>query len=354
LVIRRSFRRRPAARAVEERPWCDGTAVAPPQRVLSRLAEAFFRIGRHLERAESTARLLEVASHTLLDGARDGDERRWERVIAMAGAEAAFRRRHAEASRETAFAFLGFCDENPDAILPSIARARESARTARDRLSREMWEDLNGFFLETHALRPDQALAAGPHRFCRLIEVGSQRFHGVTETTLPHDEGWHFLRAGRALERAETVARVLTVHVRWTLDPGQWTVVLRTLGADECRRRRHRNRIDPGKDAELLLLDAHHPRSLRFNVAVLDASLRAISRTIPAGDADEAESLTGRLHVTLEYDGIDDILGRGLAAFLDDVLGTCRAIGDGIARSYFRGDRTPASAAAQAAQAQQQ
>jgi uncharacterized alpha-E superfamily protein len=112
--------------------------------------------------------------------------------------------------------------------------------------------------------------------------------------------------------------------------------------------------MDPGKVAELLLLDPHHPRSLRFNVAVLDASLRAISQAIPAGDANEAERLTGRLHVTLEYDGIDDILGRGLAGFLDDVLGTCRAVGDGIARAYFRGERPRAGAAAQAAQAQQQ
>jgi uncharacterized alpha-E superfamily protein len=93
-----------------------------------------------------------------------------------------------------------------------IAKARENARTIRDYISREMWEDINSLYFTVNRFNPDEEMAAGPHRFCDAIRFGSHRFHGVTDATLPHDEGWEFLRIGWFIERAEMTARLVDVQ----------------------------------------------------------------------------------------------------------------------------------------------
>jgi uncharacterized alpha-E superfamily protein len=173
---------------------------------------------------------------------------------------------------------------------------------------------------------------------------GSHRFHGVSDATLLRDEGWHFLQAGQALERAEMTARTVDVQYHTLLDGlpttgepdyHQWMAVLKSVAAYEFYRRQYTSRIEPEKVAELLVMHPRHPRSVRFSVAALQAALRAISGAGPDGYANEAERLTGKLHDTLKYDRIADVFGRGLHPFLTDVLATCATIGDGISQSYF-------------------
>jgi uncharacterized alpha-E superfamily protein len=312
--------------------------------MLSRIADALFWTARCMERAEDTARILDVNYHMLLEGARDAHRVRWEPLIAIVGERERFFACYTEATPASVAEFLGFRPDNPNSIVACVSQARENARAIRDRLSREMWEDLNSLYHEVTRFPQDEVLTGSPHRFCNLVKLGSHRFGGVTAATLPRDEGWSFLQAGQALERAEMTARIVDVQYHRLLEglpPGgepdnhQWMAVLRSVAAYEFYRRQYRSRIVPEQVAALLVLHPRHPRSVRFNAAALEGALRAVSGTGPDAYANEAERLAGRLHDALKYDRIEDIFARGLHAYLDQVQRGCREIGDQIARSYF-------------------
>jgi len=312
--------------------------------MLSRIAESLFWLGRYIERAEDTARILDVTFHTLLEQKQQPRGMRWDPIISMAGEEALFRRSYHEPTTHNVFEFLAFSPDNPSSIMQCITKARENARTIRDRISREMWEDLNGLYFTLGRFDPKEETAAGPHRFCARTIFGSHRFHGVTDATLPHDEGWEFLRVGWALERAEMTARLVDVQYRNLLGPSlvgstpdnhQWMAVLKSVGAYEAYHREYHSPIEPARVAEMLILHPRHPRSVRFSGTEMQAGLRAISNTGPGNYANEAERLTGKVLESLRYDRIDDILRRGLHEYLTGTISMFNAIGDAIARSYF-------------------
>ena len=312
--------------------------------MLSRIAESLFWLARYIERAEGTARILDVNYHMLLEQSQQSYHLRWQPLIIMAGEEDRFRKLYSEVNAESVFEFLAFRHDNPSSIVQCISKARENARTIRDRISREMWEDINGLYYTLSQFVPREAIAAGPHRFCERVKFGSHRFHGVTDATLPHDEGWEFLRIGWSLERAEMTARLVDVQYHNlldgppaadALDNHQWMAVLRSVGAYEAYHRQYHPPLEPEKVAEMLILDHRHPHSIRFNVAEFQASLRAVSGSGRGSYANEAERLAGKLVERLSYDKIGEIFKQGLHGYLNDVVNMCGAIGDDIARTYF-------------------
>ena len=141
--------------------------------MLSRIAESLFWLARYIERAEDTARILDVNYHMLLEQSQRSYRLRWEPLIIMAGEENRFRQLYGEANAENVFEFLAFRQDNPSSIVQCIAKARENARTIRDRISREMWEDINGLYHNVSRFNPQDEIAAGPHRFCDEIKFGS-------------------------------------------------------------------------------------------------------------------------------------------------------------------------------------
>ena len=280
--------------------------------MLSRLAESLFWMGRYMERAEDTARLLDVHFHTLLEQSEQTYLLRWDSIINISGEHERFFECYDEATPQSVFEFLAFRESNPGSIVSCVTHVRENGRTIRERISRELWEDINSFYHRVRAFNPASEVPAGPHRFCTEVKFSSHQFRGVADDTLPHDEGWQFLRAGRALERAEKTARIVDVEYHTLLegktarqpDNHQWMAVLKSVAAYEVYRREFHSSIDPQKVAELLVLHPRHPRSIRFNIAELQASLQAISHAAPGTYSTEAERLTGKLHETLLYDQI--------------------------------------------------
>ncbi len=312
--------------------------------MLSRIAESLFWLARYIERAEDTARILDVNYHMLLEQSQQSYRLRWEPLIIMAGEEKLFRKSYDEANAENVFEFLAFRQDNPSSIVQCIAKARENARTIRDRISREMWEDINGLYYTVTRFNPQDEIAAGPHRFCDKIKFGTHRFHGVTDATLPHDEGWQFLRIGWSLERAEMTARLVDVQYQNLLDElpivgapdnHQWMAVLRSVGAYEAYHRQYHSTIEPEKVAEMLILHPQHPRSIRFSATEVQAGLRAVSGTGPGSYANEAERLAGKVVERLRYDKMEEIFKQGLHSYLNELLRMCGAIGEDIARTYF-------------------
>ena len=309
--------------------------------MLSRIADSLFWLARYMERAEDTARILDVNYHMLLE---EPERLRWDPLLVMAGDEGRFRELFEEANAHTVFEYLAFHPENPSSIVQCIARARENARTIRDRLSREMWEDINGLYHAVNGFDPQHEIPSGPHRFCDRVKFGSHRVHGVGDATLPHDEGWRFLQLGRYLERAEMTARLVDVQYQYLLDTPdpmgppdnhQWMAVLKSVGAYEAYRRKYYSQIRPEKVAEMLMLNQQHPRSILYSVAEVQTSLSALSGTRHGYYSNEAERLTGKLLEKLRYDKIEDIFALGLHSYLSDVLANCENIGKHVASCYF-------------------
>ncbi len=312
--------------------------------MLSRIAESLFWLARYIERAQGTARLLDVNYHMMLEQSQQPYRLRWDPLIEMAGEQFRFRELYTEANAENVFEFLAFRKDNPSSIVQCISKARENARGIRDRISREMWEDINGLFLAVSRFNPEEEIAAGPHRFCEKIKFGTLRFHGVSDATLPHDEGWEFLRIGWSLESAEMTARLVDVQYHNLLDAPaiggspdnhQWMAVLRSVGAFEAYHRQYHSAIEPQKVAEMMILHPLHPRSIRFNAAEIQSGLRAVSHTGAGSYANEAERLTGKVLERLRYDKIDEIFEQGLHSYLSDLSRMFGAIGEDIARAYF-------------------
>ena len=312
--------------------------------MLSRIAESLFWLARYIERAEGTARILDVNYHMLLEQSQHSYRLRWDPLLVMAGEEDRFRKLYSEANGENVFEFLAFSAGNPSSIVQCVAKARENARTIRDRISREMWEDINGLYHMVSRFVPRDEVRNGPHRFCDGVKFGAHRFHGVTYATLPHDEGWDLLRIGWALERAEMTARLVDVQYHnllegppaaAALDNHQWMAVLRSVGAYEAYHRQYHPQIEPERVAEMLILHPQHPRSIRFSAAEVQSGLRALSGSGRGSYANEAERLAGKLVERLSYDRIGDIFEHGLHGYLNEVLNLCGAIGDDIARTYF-------------------
>ncbi len=312
--------------------------------MLSRIAESLYWMARYMARAEDTARLLDVTYHMLLEQSLESYQLRWDAIITITGEQELFYSLYKEATPQNVFQFLAFREDNTDSVVMCLKRVRENARTIRDRISREMWEDVNSHYHRVLQFDPEDEVLSGPHRFCSEIVFGSHRFNGVAYGTLPHDDGWHFLQAGRALERVETTARIVDVEYHKLVeiplsvpqpDNHQWMAVLKSVAAYEIYRREYHSRIDPERVAELLILHPRYPRSVRYNLAALQKALSAISGNLSHSYKTEAERLTGKLHDSLVYERIEDIFARGLHPFLVDLQKTCRLIGADIARSYF-------------------
>lgn len=308
--------------------------------MLSRIADSLFWIGRYMERADNTARILDVNYHMLLEQPPNTYKLRWDPLIAVTGERTRFYQKFEEASAQTAFDFLGFSEENPNSIQQCIVNARENARAIRDRISRELWEDINSLYHRVTRMREQNEDLT---RFCDAVKRGGHRFHGVCDATLARDEGWHFVQAGCVLERAEMTARILDVHYHQLLEGPAvlnesrnhlWMAVLKSVAAFEFYKRQY-GQIEPMKVGELLLLDARHPRSVRFNLSALQSSLYAISGSVPGTYANEAERLTGKIHERLTYDSIEEIFAGGLHNFLTQLQEACRNIGEQITGAYF-------------------
>jgi uncharacterized alpha-E superfamily protein len=312
--------------------------------MLSRIAESLFWLARYIERAEDTARILDVNYQMLLEQSQDSYHLRWEPLIVMAGEEKLFRRLYSEVNAENVFEFLAFRKDNPSSIVRCIAKARENARTIRDCISREMWEDINGFYHMVSRFSARDELVAGPHRFCDKIKFATHRFHGVTDATSPHDEGWQFLRIGWSLERSEMTSRLVDVQYQNLLDElptvgapdnHQWMAVLRSVGAFEAYHRQYHSSIEAEKVAGMLILNPQHPRSIRFSTGEVQSGLRAISGTGPGFYANEAERLAGRVVERLNYDKIEEIFKQGLHSYLSELSEMFGLMGSDIARNYF-------------------
>jgi uncharacterized alpha-E superfamily protein len=311
--------------------------------MLSRVAESIHWMGRYIERAENVARFIDVNLNLMLD-LPVGSAQQWQPLIDITGDTEVFARRYGTATQQNVIHFLTFEPENVNSICSCLRAARENARSVREVISSEMWEQLNQFYLMVNSAAAGRV--TDPQELFASVKLSSHLFAGITDATMTHNEGWHFCRLGRELERADKTSRILDVKyflllpriddVGTTFDDIQWAAVLRSASAFEMYRKRY-GRMSPDRIVEFLLLDREFPRAIQCCLMAARESVHAISGT-PAGMfRNPVEQLLGELCSELAYAQVDDIVATGLHEHLDRLQTRMNLVGAGIHETFFAG-----------------
>lgn len=311
--------------------------------MLSRVANSIYWLSRYMERADNVARFIDVNLQMMLDLPSGSDEQ-WQPLVSISGDDAEFSKRYPAPTRDNVIKFFTFDAENPNSIIYCLRAARENARTIRESISPEMWEQVNTSYLMVNAIAADRLLMVSPSGFFSEIKKASQLFHGVTDTTMLHGEGWHFYRMGRLLERADKTSRLLDVKyyillpsltaVGTPLDDIQWAAVLRSASALEMYRKRH-GHIAPEQIIEFLVLDHEFPRSIHYCLTIANDSLHAISDTPIGTYRNPPEQHLGQLRAELAYTDTRQIINRGLHEFLDALQAKLNIVDHNIFDTFF-------------------
>lgn len=317
--------------------------------MLSRIAECHYWLGRYIERAENTARVVADYYQTLLDIGQEADPdlsgRRWAMILEISGELESYARRYDAVHPALVEQFVTFDRGNQSSILSCVIQARENARGIRDQISSEVWLSLNRLYLDLRGARWEGDGDTEAITFYEKVKEQSQLVDSLVNSTLLHGEGWLFLRLGRFLERAAQIARILQVRYRF-IDPHQaqperpieiqqWLSLLRSVSGFEIYCKLYRATIAPLSIVELLVLNPLFPRSLRFALHEIDGLLSRLAVSSPGTYTHEAGRLAGRLHAELVYSTLGEIAHQGIVPFLVVKEQEINSIGDQIHHFYF-------------------
>ena len=313
--------------------------------MLSRVADSLYWMSRYIERAENEARLLDVNLQLLLDLPNESDAmEHWGPVIASLEETDLFDSLYTMADEHSVTEFVTLQKENPNSIHSCLTLARENARTTREQISSEMWEQINRLYLFVQSEEAATLLQSSPHEFFKRIIAGSHRFQGITDATMTHGEGWDFIRIGRLLERGDSTSRILDVKYHILLPSGedvggnvdtiQWMAVLKSCSALEAYSKLYVSQVAPWKVAEFLITHPDFPRSIRFCIDSLDVALHRISGVPETHYGNEAERLSGRLRSDVDYITIGEIFELGLHEYLEAIQKRVVEVSDAMYDTY--------------------
>lgn len=311
--------------------------------MLSRVADSIYWMSRYIERAENVARFVDVNFNLMLDLPL-GSAQQWQPLVDITGDTRDFAARFGAATQQNVIEFLTFDTENVNSILSCLRAARENARSVREIISSEMWEQLNQSYLMVSQAARSGGYPDDPQELFASVKMASHLFAGVTDATMTHGEGWHFCQLGRMLERADKTSRILDVKfflllptvedVGTTVDDLQWAAVLRSASAFEMYHKRH-GRIAPSAIVQFLLLDPEFPRAIHFCLRAARESVHAISGTPPGMFRNSVEQLLGALCSELAYAQVDEVIQAGLHEYLDVLQTKVNQVGAGIHETFF-------------------
>jgi uncharacterized alpha-E superfamily protein len=314
--------------------------------MLSRVANTFYWMVRYVERADNLARLIDVTQQLLPDSERLDSGRLsgfWRPIILSTGDDEVFSALHGGAGGPEVIRFLTDDPRNPNSIVSCVATARENARTVRDQLSDELWEELNALHLFTRSDEAGWLVETDPPRYYARIRRAAASFLGTAASTVPRNEGWDFMELGRFLERADKTTRFLDVASYLPggvegveSNPGgllHWSAILRSCGAHGAYRSTGRP-VDARGLVDFLVYSREFPRSVRFCIERVDACLHRISGA-PRGEfSNAAEQEAGRLLADLNFGTVDEAFADGLHGYLDRMQDRFNRIGDGVFETY--------------------
>ena len=320
--------------------------------MLSRTADHLFWMARYMERAENTARMLDVNYQmSLLPQTLEEAAQGWRALLGISELTDSFSEHYPKVDARNVMDFMVRDAANPSSIVSCVRAARENARAVRGALTTEVWETQNQTWLEFNRLQSNSDFHRDPSTLFEWVKFRSHLSRGVTVGTMLQDEALHFLRIGTFLERADNTARLLDVKFQslagdyfgaagdgqsqareaQEVDFYHWSAVLRSVSGFEVYRKVYRNVIRPDKVAELLILRPDMPRSLAACLNEVVANLRQVANAQSA----ETSRRAGRLQSDLKYGRIDEILATGLHAYLTQFLDRVGDLGVGISRDFL-------------------
>jgi uncharacterized alpha-E superfamily protein len=317
--------------------------------MLSRVADSLYWMSRYLERAEHTSRLLEVNLNLMLDEGPTSAERRWLRVLQALGKPKDI---EWDGDPYALTRTLAFDTEHKASIVSCIISARENSRHVREQISTEQWHRLNSLYLqvtrpEMQIDRQAEALMAGtaqPSEFLQSVMEAVHQFQGVTDSTMNHGQGWHFIQVGRYIERAYETTLLLeayhedlwahTEHIADGNEYLEWMGLLRSATAFEAYCKVYTADLTPDRIFEFLLLNEEFPHSVRFSIDSLQGALEKIQGDGGRSRAEALRRLAGRLQASLGYSSVDEILNQDAVAYLKSIQAQCREIHELIYSLY--------------------
>jgi uncharacterized alpha-E superfamily protein len=310
--------------------------------MLSRTADHLFWMARYTERAENTARMLDVAVQAaMLPQSPEEAERGWRAMLGISELESAFDRQYGACNQADVLDFMVRDPANPSSIAACLTNARENARAVRGKLTTEVWETQNATWLNMQQRLEPGVMENDPSAFFEWVKYRSHLSRGVALGTMLTDESMYFIRLGTFLERADNTARILDVKYHGAAgahgeasaqrDFYYWAALLRSVSAFEIYRKVYRDVITRERVAELLMLRADMPRSLLACMAQVVHNLKAVRNDLSA----DTERLAGKLHAELKFARIEDILEAGLHDTLAGFLENIYELGQRVSRDFL-------------------
>ncbi|ELX08727.1 hypothetical protein Jab_2c07820 [Janthinobacterium sp. HH01] len=311
--------------------------------MLSRTADHLFWMARYTERAENTARMLDVNVQTsMLPQSDEENLQGWRAMLGISELQSAFDRKYDTLEARAVIDFMVRDPDNPSSIVACLTEARENARAVRGTLTTEVWEIQNQTWLDMQKRLNSDLLETDPSKFFEWVKFRSHLSRGVTVGTMLRDEAVHFIRLGTFLERADNTARILDVkfHGGGGDNTGEamtqrdfyyWGALLRSVSGFEIYRKVYRDVITPARIAELLMLRADMPRSLLACMDEVVQNLREVRNDVSA----DTERCAGKLHAELQFGKIDDILAAGLHDTLTGFLSDIYQLGNRVSRDFL-------------------
>jgi uncharacterized alpha-E superfamily protein len=310
--------------------------------MLSRVADSLYWMSRYLERAEHTARLLNVHLSVTLDQSHPAMTDRRRRLLSwLQSSEPNLSLRDDTHMVEQ----LAFDTANPSTIAYAITAARENARQVREEISTEMWQQLNQLYIFVRNSKSQGVWREQPHDFLQAIKQGSHLFQGITDSTMNHGQGWDFIQLGRFIERVLSGALMLDGEFQALQSAPDlsistdtylnWLGLLKGFTAFEAYSKIYTAEIQPRRVAEFLILAPHFPHSICFSVVAIQGALNAIAKSTDTQRSARLYRLAGRLHATLDYAQVDEIVAGGLHGYLDDIRRQVNQVHDAIYQMYI-------------------
>jgi len=311
--------------------------------MLSRTADHLFWMARYMERAENTARMLDVNYQaSLLPQSADAAEKGWRGLLGISELTDDYVKHHGAVTPRAVIDYMVSDAENGSSIRNCLLAARENARAVRGTLTTEVWETQNQTWLEFQRLVDDGLFQTDLAGGFEWVKFRSHLSRGVTAGTMLQDEAFHFLRLGTFLERADNTARLVDVKFHAAqkdlasaadadFDFYHWSSILRSVSGFEIYRKVYRDVIKPERVAELLILRADMPRSLLGCLNEVMNNLAMV--TSDAGS--ETQRRAGKLRSDLQFARIDEILANGLHAFLTQFLDRVNELGAHLSREFL-------------------